>query len=116
MNIERVIAALLWTGVISSAVVVLFAGAWFLTLHGAEKPQYARFMSEPSDLLSPRETLREAEHFDSLAVMMTGLLILIATPILRVAFAVFAFGVQKDWVYVGMASFVLLVLLYGIAQ
>lgn len=99
-----------------AALVVLVGGIWYLAQNGAKHPRYARFLSEPSDLLSPRATLREAEQFDSAAVIMCGLLILIATPVLRVAFTVFAFARERDWVYMGTALFVLAVLLFSIGH
>jgi len=43
--------------------------------------------------------------------MVAGLLVLIATPVLRVALSVVGFALQRDWVYVGLTVLVLLVLL-----
>ena len=45
------------------------------------------------------------------AIIAFGLVILIAIPVLRVAVSVIAFAVEKDWLYVLITSFVLLVLL-----
>ena len=36
------------------------------------------------------------------ALIQLGLLLLIATPVARVAFSVFAFERQRDWTYVGI--------------
>jgi uncharacterized membrane protein len=47
-------------------------------------------------------------------IIQLGLLLLIATPIARVAFAAYGFARQRDWMYVGIAAFVLSVLLYGV--
>ena len=47
---------------------------------------------------------------------MAGLLVLIATPILRVAFLVFGFALEKDWTFVGVAALVLSVLLFSIGH
>ena len=44
------------------------------------------------------------------ALIQLGLLLLIATPVARVAFSVFAFERQRDWTYVGITLFVLAVL------
>jgi len=44
-------------------------------------------------------------------VVCVGLLMLIATPILRVAVSIVVFVVQRDWVLVGVTAFVLAVLL-----
>jgi uncharacterized membrane protein len=116
INVDDIVSSILRTGVIVSALIVAAGGIWYLAQHGAQLPAYARFASEPSDLLSPRETLREAEHFDSQAIIMAGLLVLIATPILRVAFLVFGFALEKDWTFVGVAALVLSVLLFSIGH
>jgi uncharacterized membrane protein len=47
-------------------------------------------------------------------IVQLGLLFLIATPVARVAFAAFGFAIERDWLYVGISSFVLLVLLYSL--
>ena len=45
------------------------------------------------------------------AIIALGLVILIAIPVLRVAVSVIAFAVERDWLYVLITSFVLLILL-----
>ena len=42
-----------------------------------------------------------------------GILLLIATPIMRVAYCVYSFAVQKDKIYVLVSGIVLSVLLYS---
>jgi len=42
-----------------------------------------------------------------------GILLLIATPIMRVAFCVYSFATQKDKTYVVVSGIVLTVLLYS---
>jgi uncharacterized membrane protein len=49
------------------------------------------------------------------AVISLGLVVLIATPIMRVAASVFLFLMQRDYVYVLMTLFVLIVLLTSFA-
>jgi len=43
-----------------------------------------------------------------------GLLFLLATPVTRVAFAAFAFAMERDWLYVAVSIFVFLILLYSL--
>jgi uncharacterized membrane protein len=43
-----------------------------------------------------------------------GLLLLIATPIARVAFSAVAFVLERDWLYTGVTLFVLALLLYSL--
>ena len=47
-------------------------------------------------------------------MIQLGLLILIATPVARVAFSAFGFAVERDYLYVGITLFVLAVLLYSL--
>jgi uncharacterized membrane protein len=48
------------------------------------------------------------------AVVQTGLLLLIATPVLRVVFSLFGFARQRDWLYVALTLIVLAVLSVGL--
>ena len=48
------------------------------------------------------------------AIIQLGLLLLIATPVARVVFSVYAFARQRDWVYVVVTLIVLGVLLYSL--
>ena len=49
------------------------------------------------------------------AWIWAGLLILIATPVARVAFACAAFALQRDWTYVTISAIVLALLIYGLS-
>ncbi len=53
--------------------------------------------------------------FDSQAIISLGLLSLIALPIIRVAFTVYLFFRQKDWVYCCITLFVLTVLIFSLS-
>jgi len=70
-----------------------------LTTPGAEFPH-----SVPS-------VIRGVEHSQGRALVMTGLLLLIATPVLRVAVSVLAFVYQRDRTFVVITSVVLTLLL-----
>lgn len=113
-NVEVIIANLLRAGVILSASVVLVGGLLFLWLHGLEPATYRVFKGEPTDLRQFHGIARAAIALHGRGIIQIGLLFLIATPVARVAFSVFAFGVERDWLYVGISTFVLLVLLYSL--
>jgi Predicted membrane protein len=59
-------------------------------------------------------TLSAAFHGNPVAIIQFGLLLLIATPVARVIFAVFAFALQRDFLYVTISTIVLLTLLYSL--
>jgi uncharacterized membrane protein len=75
---------------------------------------YHAFVGEPTDLRSWMRILHSALNLRGRGIIQLGLLLLIATPVARVAFAAFAFAVERDWLYVGISTFVLLVLLYSL--
>jgi uncharacterized membrane protein len=58
--------------------------------------------------------LREAAKFHGRGLIQLGLLLLIATPVARVLFSVFAFIYERDWTYVGITMIVLTLLCYSL--
>jgi uncharacterized membrane protein len=64
---------------------------------------------------SPRAVGREALAGKPYAIIGLGMLLLIATPVVRVALSAVFFLAQKDWLYVGITVFVLGVLLVSVA-
>ena len=93
-----------------------FAGAvLFLVRHGAEAPNYRAFQSEPADLRTVPGIVQDTLMGRGRGLIQLGLLLLIATPIVRVAFSLVAFALERDRVYVVVTTIVLAVLLYGLA-
>jgi uncharacterized membrane protein len=110
-NVDRMIGTLLRVGVLLAAAVVMASGIWFLLHFGTAVPDYRVFRSEPAGLRSVTGILLGAARGRPLYVIQFGLLVLIFTPILRVAFSVFAFARQRDRMYAGITLVVLGVLL-----
>ncbi len=113
-QIDRMIGTLLRLGVIVSALVVSAGGVVYLLHHGAALPNYRVFHGEPSDLCTIRGIIADAFSFHGRSIIQLGLVLLIATPVFRVAFAVLAFALQKDRTYVVVTCLVLLLLLFSI--
>lgn len=111
---EQTIGILLRTGVILAATVVLIGGIIFLVRYGGTSPNYRVFHGEPSDLTHVSGILHQLGGLHSRAIIQFGLLLLIATPVARVAFSVWAFARERDWVYVGVTLIVLGVLLFSL--
>jgi uncharacterized membrane protein len=114
-RVEQMVGNLLRAGVILAASVVLLGGVLYLARHGASAPDYRVFRGEPADLRSIAGILRGARSLDGRAIIQLGLLLLIATPVARVAFSLLAFARQRDATYVIVASAVLAVLVYSLA-
>jgi uncharacterized membrane protein len=113
LKMEIAISRMLRAGVSLAALVVLVGGIlYLLRAHGVET-DYHHFhgLPSPADRISP--VLDGVRHLESRSIIHLGILILIATPIMRVAFCVFSFAAQKDKLYVLVSGIVLTVLLYS---
>src|SRR4030042_2793837 len=115
-RVERVIGTLLRWGVSLAAAVVLAGGVMYLARYGSTIPDYRVFRGEPSDLRNVSGIVMDAVSWRSRGLIMFGLLLLIATPMARVAFSVVAFALPRDRTYVMVTLIVLAALLYGLTR
>jgi uncharacterized membrane protein len=113
--VEELIGTLLRVGVTLAAAVVLFGGTVYLVRHGLATPQFHVFKGEPSDLRTMSGIVKDALAFRGRGMIQLGLLLLIATPLARVAFSVAAFALEGDRLYVVVALIVLAVLVCSLA-
>jgi len=113
-RVENIVGGLLRVGVILSAVVVLAGAIVFLAGHWSEPANYRVFQGEPSELRHFRGIIRATLAGRGRAMIQFGLLLLISTPIARVAFSMFGFAEEKDRLYVAFTAIVLVVLLYSL--
>ncbi len=113
-KIDQIIGNLLRIAVILSAVFVITGAVIYLMRHGAEMPDYGVFAGVPKNLRGLREIIESAWQIRSVGIIQLGLLLLIATPVARVLFSVFAFLIQRDYMYVVFTLIVLSVLLLSI--
>lgn len=114
-KVEEWIGNLLRVGVSLAAAAVLFGGSIYLARHGRAAPQYHVFRGEPTDLRTISGIVKEALAFSGRGLIQLGLLLLIATPVARVAFSVAAFAIERDRLYVVVTLFVLAVLVFSLA-
>jgi len=112
--LEARIGMLLKVGVYSSAAVILLGGILYLIRHGNETPNYSTFHGVPDRLNTLSGIFAGAIHGQSLAIMQFGILMLIATPVARVVFSVFAFLAERDYLYVAISALVLAILAYSL--
>jgi len=113
-RVETIVGNLLRVGVILSALIILAGGVVFLARHGTEPANYRIFRGEPSDLRHVRGIVRTAAGLRGRGIIQLGLLLLIATPIARVAFSLFGFAEEKDRMYMAFTGIVLIILLYSL--
>ena len=113
-QMDRIIGALLRYGVMLSALVVAAGGAWYLIQYGGTKPNYRVFRGEPEYLRHVRGIVSGIPGFHCRRMIQLGLLLLIATPVARVAFSVVAFALERDRTYVAITLIVLAVLIFSL--
>jgi uncharacterized membrane protein len=106
-QVELMISNVLRGGVLLSAAIILVGVVMFYVQSSAAG-------HAPTVLRVPR-TLSDVGtglgHGDPVAIIALGLLILLATPVIRVAVSILAFVVERDWRYVVITSIVLFILL-----
>ena len=114
-RMESIIGILLRLGVLLSGSVVLFGAIVYLTRNGlAALPDYKSFHGETMQLSTVEGILAGCREFRGRAIIQLGLLLLIATPVARVVFAVVAFALEKDKLYVVLTLIVLAILMFSL--
>ncbi len=113
-QVENTIAQLLRGGVLLAAIVVIVGAVLYLGSSPLTRVSYRTFQGEPEHLKSVHGIVRSAFAGQARSIMQLGLLLLIATPIARVIFSVFAFAIEGDRMYVIFTLIVLAVLLYSL--
>ncbi len=113
-TIEDIVGNLLRTGVLLSALVVLAGGLIYLVRHGQSPVNFRVFRGEPADLRSLHGIVRSAIRLQGRGIIQLGLLLLIATPVARVAFSIVAFAKERDRTYVVLTLIVFLILTYSL--
>lgn len=113
-EVEQIVGRLLQLGVLLAAFVTLVGGIMLLVHHGAAPAAYSVFQGEPAQLRSLTGIIGGAFGGDAKSIVQLGLLLLIATPVARVAFTLVAFALQRDRMYVLITAIVFALLLYGL--
>ena len=114
-GVEIAISLILRIGVVASlSIVVLGTVLSFVHHHDyfSSHDELHRLTSPPADF--PRtatQIWQGVQHARGQAVIMAGLMLLLATPVLRVAVSILAFTYEKDGAFIIITSVVLTLLL-----
>jgi len=115
-RMEIIMGRLLQAGVLLAASVVLVGGVMYVMARAGEGVSYRVFTARPIALRHPAALLDGVARGDASAILDLGILLLVATPICRVIFAVIAFAMERDRLYVAISLTVLAVLLFGMLR
>ena len=113
-RLETIIGNLLRAGVLLAAAVVFAGGALYLIRHHADHVDFRQFSPGPDATHSFRGVIASTAHLNSRALIQFGLLLLIATPVARVALAVVGFALEKDRLYAVISLIVLAILTFSL--
>lgn len=113
-GIERLVSVLLRTGVLLSGVIVLAGGLYYVARHGGDTADYHTFRGQPSIDRIVIQIVSGALALRARSIIQFGILVLIATPIARVAFSLVGFAFERDRAYVTITAIVLAILLYSL--
>jgi uncharacterized membrane protein len=109
-DIEILIGRTLRAGTMLSISVVLFGGVIYLHRHGHTVADYSVFKHLPDFLMHTGTLIHNAIEMRGQAIIQIGIVLLIATPILRVMFSAFGFLLEKDYLYFAISLLVLLII------
>lgn len=113
-SLEIAIGRMLQSGVLLAAAVVFVGGILYLFHASGPRPDYSHFRGVPVALRTPSGIWHGVLHGDAESVIQFGLLLLIATPVMRVILAGVGFLMEHDWLYFWVSATVLAVLLYSL--
>jgi uncharacterized membrane protein len=115
-KLQHLIGATLRTGVIAASLTGIVGGAIFLATHSRQLVSFHSFEGATPAYASPQQIVRQAlspigNTNWGLAIAQLGIMILLLTPIIRVAFSVIGFAMENDRLYVAITCIVLATLM-----
>jgi len=117
-DMDYVIGLALRIGVVVSIVLMVIGGTLLIIEgRGLGYSDYS-IMSIRSrvntTVIPPITALRGLSQADGLSFIILGLMVLIATPVLRVALGIASFAMERDWLYVAITIVVFINLMLAI--
>lgn len=109
-HMQAAIGWILRIGVFLSCTIVFFGGVIYLYRHGHNIANYSTFIGIPAFVSTGNGILNGILAFKGQAIIQAGIILLIATPIIRVISSAIGFIVEKDYLYTGITLLVLLII------
>ncbi|MBV8390187.1 MAG: DUF1634 domain-containing protein [Mucilaginibacter sp.] len=110
-DIQTIIGWILRSGVAVSMFLVIIGGIVFIFRHGQSLSDYKTFKGVPDFIRSIGGILNGVITFRGQAIIQLGIILLIATPVVRVAFSAIGFLMEKDYLYMAITLIVLLIIM-----
>ena len=114
LDVARAVSGVLRGGLLLAALVAGSGGAVYLLHHGSDQVAYSAFNGEPATLRGIGGILAGVARGEAQAIIQLGLVLLIATPIARVALSLIGFYLERDRRYLAITTLVLAILLFSL--
>ena len=114
-QVQVLLGNLLRAGVLLAAAVVAVGGILYLIRDGRAAVDLSVFRGERPDLRSLLGIVGDALGLRRRGIVQLGILLLIATPVMRVVLSSYVFWRQRDWTYVFVTLLVLAGLVWSLA-
>jgi uncharacterized membrane protein len=109
-DMQMVIGWVLRVGVFVSMTVVFLGGILYLYRHGSTMADHQTFKGIPVFLQTGSGIIDGIVNLRGQAIIQAGIILLIATPIVRVIFSAIGFVLEKDYLYFGITLLVLAII------
>jgi uncharacterized membrane protein len=110
-DMQAVIGWILRAGVLVSMSVIFIGGVIYLYRHGQTHVDYSKFVGVPDFVSNPGAIIHGVFTLRGRAIIQAGIILLIATPVIRVIFSAIGFIMEKDYLYTAITVLVLFIIL-----
>lgn len=107
---QLLLGQVLRTGTVISISIVFFGGIIYLYRHGRAIADYRAFTGVPVFVQHAGIIFQSAFKMKGQAIIQLGIMLLIATPIIRVLFSAIGFILEKDYLYLTISLLVLFII------
>lgn len=111
LDIQQIIGWILRLGVMISMTIVFIGGCFYWYRHSGETANYSKFVGVPDFVHSPLGIMHGIINLRGRAIIQAGIVLLIATPVIRVLFSMIGFLLERDWLYTGISLLVLCIII-----
>lgn len=117
MDLQRFIGTSLRWGVSIACIIAVIGGVCYLMQHGNDPvPDYSTFRRDPSSHITWLEIWQGVVNLQAEGLILLGVILLIFTPIFRVALSLITFSLERDWLYVAITALVFLIIISNMLE
>ena len=117
MDLQRFIGTSLRWGVSIACIIAVIGGIYYLMQHGNDPvPDYSVFSRDPSFHITWAEIWKGVVNLQAEGFILLGVILLIFTPVFRVALSLLTFSLERDWLYVAITAVVFSIIITNMLE